>query len=128
MAHAHSRHTSRRSASLGCFGWLTIAVLPLLIYVFQLLGKISSAASCVAGMLLVLKVVVELRHARPLPRPRSPRQPSAPLVRRAPQEPLAGCYFCGKIQMLRPYAIDDERRVGACQHCHRTLFLSRENP
>ncbi len=126
MAHA----PTRRPATLGCFGWLTIAILPLLIYVFQLLGKVSSVASCVAGMLLVLKVVVELRHARPQHRPRaqrSLRQQPAPLVRRAPQEALAGCYFCGKVQMLRPYAIDDERRVGACQHCHRTLFLSRGN-
>ncbi len=127
MAQAHSSRTQRRPASLGCFGWLTIAVLPLLIYVFQLLGKVSSMASCVAGMLLVLKVVVELRHARPQHRPRSPRQPPAPLVRRASQEALAGCYFCGEVHALRPYPIGDGVRVGVCQHCHCSLNLSRRS-
>ena len=99
---------------------LTTAIFPLLIYIFQLLGKASNAASGIAGMLLLLKIAVELRQHR-LHVPRS-RQTSR--RRRAPQETLAGCYFCEELHVLRPYHFDG-LRVGVCQHCYRNLHLSR---
>ena len=122
-----SARTSRRSTSLGgCSRTFTIAILPLLIYVFQLLGKASNTASCVAGMLFVLKVSIELRQSRQQPCSRMPRstRPPAPRVRHSPQTALAGCYFCEELRVLRPYWLEG-MHVGVCQDCYHSLLVSR---
>jgi hypothetical protein len=124
MARVSSR-TSRRPAPLGCSRMLTIALLPLLIYGFQLLGKASTVASVLAALLFVLKVILELRQARQQPYPRKPRaRPPVSRVSRPAQTALAGCYFCEELRVLRPYRLEGIR-VGICQECSHSLLVSR---
>ncbi len=61
--------SSHHPIPLVCTQTFIIAVFPVLIYVCQWFGKVSSAAGCLSGMLLVLKMMVELRHARQQQKP-----------------------------------------------------------
>ena len=110
-----SNRISRRCAPLGCSRTLTIAVFPLLIYVCQVFGKASGMAATLAGMLVVLKVLIEWHQQHRL---QSSRQP------RASQAPIAGCYCCQRVRVLHPYHIEGIR-VGVCSHCQRSLKRSR---
>lgn len=110
-----SNRISRRCPPLGCSRTLTIAVLPLLIYVCQVFGKASGMAATLAGMLVVLKVLIEWHQQH---RPQASRQP------RAPQAPIAGCYLCQRVQVLHPYHIEG-MRVGVCSSCQCSLKRSR---
>jgi hypothetical protein len=71
-------------------------------------------------MLLVLKVMVELRHARQQQKPLR----LAHQRRHTTQHMVAGCYFCGYMRVLRP-SILEGMRVGVCQKCAASLRLSR---
>ena len=101
------------------YSTLTIAIFPLAIYFLQLLGKASALAACAAGILVVLKVIVELQHHHRA----SVRRPSPPPTLVRVQAPLAGCYLCGELHHLRPYQMEGQR-VGICRHCHHCMAFS----
>ncbi len=117
--------SSRHPIPPGCSPLLTIVVFPLLIYLCQQFGKFSSIASSLAGMLLILKIVVELRHHLQQSRSRMLHPRSASPARRVSQNTLAACYFCEERHRLHPYTIDG-MRIGVCQHCYINLRFSRQ--
>ncbi len=102
------------------YSTFTIAILPLAIYFLQLLGKASFLAACAAGTLVVVKVFIELRHnSQRIPAHRPTPSPRLVQV----QAPLAGCYLCGEVRHLQPYAISGQR-VGICQHCYHCVSFT----
>jgi hypothetical protein len=123
MSQTH-RAPTRHYTTPGCYSTLTIAILPLVIYFLQLFGKASSLAACAAGVLVVLKILIEWLHAwhhdsqsAPLLRPTS--RPRLVQV----QPPLAGCFLCGQIRQLHPYEVSGHR-VGICQRCHHCVAVT----
>lgn len=107
----------------GCYTTLTLAIFPLSIYFLQMLGKVSTIAAGAAGILVVLKVIIDWSYHR---RQRSHQyDPSSQIAFVRVQAPLAGCYFCKNMRPLRPYEVAGHR-VGICQHCHDCVgFTSR---
>ncbi len=101
---------------------LIVAIFPLAIYFFQLLGKVSSFAAGAAGVLVVLKVIVELHHHHAAPR--SSRPAPAPALIQV-EAPIAGCYLCQELRHLRPSNVGGHR-VGICQRCHHCLSFTNQ--
>ena len=115
--------SSHHPTPLGCTQTLIIAIFPVLIYLCQWFDKANSVATCLAGMLLALKTVVELRSAHQQPKhPRVLHPRSAHLRRRVAQQTVAGCYFCEEVCMLQPDSLEG-MRVGVCQKCSTSLRL-----
>ena len=123
------QHTTKKP---GCYTTITMGILPLAIHFLQLFGKVSTAATVVATILVILKVVIEYhRHInskpvvaleqRNTPAYVASTAPVTPFTLVPYHAPVAGCYLCQHHRPLRPYQIDATHRVGVCQDCYSTL-------
>jgi len=148
MTYPPHHHRSQRG-----YRTLTIAVFPLAIYVFQLLSRVSFAATCATGVLVALKALVEWGHHRPhcpQPRQRRPRTTvllapplpattalSVPLPPPVPRmsttivcpvqipPPTGVCFLCQKRSAKRVYWLPARRRTGICEQCWDWVAFSR---
>jgi hypothetical protein len=117
----YAQHTpKKRTATYHTF---TIVILPLALYVLQLLGMSSALATYAAGVLVLVKMMVEWRHQHQRPMPQTTAVPRSSLV--PAQAPLAGCYLCHQLRPLWPYQIAGHR-VGICQQCHHCLHFTQQ--
>ena len=127
-----SHRTPKQNFTTGsCYTTLLVAVAPIAIYVLQLLGKISTPAACLAGILIITKALVEWHVAmRRLVHPQSNslqshKKPATQRVLVPYKAPVAGCYYCQRTRSLRAYPFEAGQKVGVCQDCYCTLEMSR---
>jgi hypothetical protein len=94
---------------------LTIVVLPLTIYLLQLLSKVCMLAALAAGALVVLKMLLELLGA-PAP------------ARRQQLPPRVSCHYCQRHAVsLRPHPHPDHRLppgTQVCESCYERYLLT----
>lgn len=111
--HQPSHHPTSHSTT--GYPALTIIFFPFALYLLQLLGRISLAAACAGGVLLIVKVIFDWRALR-----------AAPPVKRTPRGPLAGCYYCGD---LRPLCALQRTgyRIGVCRQCYSQYGASHRH-
>ncbi|HZU00813.1 MAG TPA: hypothetical protein VFA10_14195 [Ktedonobacteraceae bacterium] len=115
----------KRVAIANFYQTFTIVIVPVALYILQLFGMGSSLATYAAGVLVLLKILVEWRQQhqqQPAP------QHAAPIARASlvpAQAPLAGCYLCHQLRPLRPYQIAGHQ-VGICEPCHHCLHFTQQ--
>ena len=114
----------RQHPTTGCYHALTVVIFPVMIYLMQLLGKVSILATCASGALVLCKAILEVRHHHASSHRQSHPLPSRSLLVSV-QAPVAGCYLCRQVRQLRPYEIEGQR-AGICQHCHHWTSFSRQ--
>ena len=99
---------------------LTVVVLPVAIYVLQLLGKVSALAALVAGILLGLKVLLELLSTPASVRPFSSR--------RRRSTPSIQCHYSQRHHIpLRLHPNPDHRLPSGtqvCESCYERYLLT----
>lgn len=99
---------------------LTLAVLPLTIYLLQIAGKVYGMASIAAGILIFIKVLIDLLASRPTaPRPTHTPRPT----RRYQSPPCQLCQRANQILVTHPF---DSRYLWICQDCDHCLSFSQQ--
>lgn len=101
---------------------LTLAVLPIAIYLLQVAGKVYGIASFVAGLLIFLKIFLDLIASLPAPAPRTHAPvPHHPYTLQAPS-----CHLCRQAnKILVPYIFDHHHHLWVCQECDHCLSFSQ---
>ncbi len=101
---------------------LTVVVLPVAIYALQLLGKIYSLAALVAGVLVGLKILLELLNA---PVPARSSTHSTPPVQ---PQPSIQCHYCHRRRgAFRLHPNPDHRLppgTAVCDRCYEHYLLT----
>jgi hypothetical protein len=116
-----STHSPHRQSTTGSAPILIIVILPLMMYVLQLLGKISLLATGASGILVVCKVILEMRHHRAA----CHRQDYSFSPLALHQAPAARCFLCQQVRQLSPTRIAGQR-VGICHRCQNWTAFSRQ--
>lgn len=99
---------------------LTLAVLPLTIYLLQIAGKVYGMASFAAGILIFIKVLIDLLSSLPVHehRTHTPRRTSTH------QSPP--CQLCQRAnQTLVPHSFDS-RTLWICHDCHSCMAFTEK--
>lgn len=100
---------------------LTLAVFPLAIYFLQMLGKIYSLAAVAAGILIFVKVLLDLLVSHSVPQNHSSPAPRRTLTHQSPP-----CQLCGnanKILVPHPF---DSRHLWVCHDCHSCMKFTEQ--
>lgn len=121
-----SSHIPRRHSTSGFVHLLIIVIFPLMISAFQLLGKISIVATWASSILVVCKVILEMRHHRAACRRQSHLASPQPLLvpLQAPA-PTGRCFLCHQVRPLHPFQIA-ALRAGICHRCQNWITFSRQ--
>lgn len=99
---------------------LTLAVLPLTIYLLQIAGKVYGVASIAAGILIFIKVLLDLFASLPTHehRTHTPRP-----TRRYQSPPCQLCGNANKILVPHPF---DSRHLWVCHDCHSCMKFTEQ--
>jgi hypothetical protein len=102
---------------------LTLAVLPVAIYLLQQIGKVYGLASIFAGILIFVKILIDLMTALPVS-PSAARQTAPSPRRRIHQSPP--CQLCGNAnKILVPHSFDS-RHLWVCHDCHSCMKFTEQ--
>jgi hypothetical protein len=95
---------------------LAVTLLPLLIYLFELLGKVSGIAALIAGVLLFTKILLDTLSI-----------PHAPVRQVKQRTRIVPCYLCQHTTSQPIPCHVPGKRMLVCPNCYQSITFSGEH-